>query len=115
MKLPALMTIFAAFAVVVGFGAQPSSGAAKACPNFTIKAQAADGDMMFFVEPAKDGLTYNWSLSAGTINSGQGTSTIVVATTGIPTGENVTATVEIGGLKASCAKEATLSASAKVP
>jgi len=45
--------------------------------------------------------TYNWSVSAGTISSGQGTSTITVDTAGIG-GQSVTATVSIGGADPSC-------------
>ena len=45
--------------------------------------------------------TYNWSVSAGTISSGQGTSTITVDTAGIA-GQSVTATVSIGGADPSC-------------
>jgi len=46
--------------------------------------------------------TYNWSVSAGTISSGQGTSTISVDTTGVAGGQSVTATVSIGGADPSC-------------
>ena len=45
--------------------------------------------------------TYNWSVSTGTISSGQGTSTITVDTAGIG-GQSVTATVSIGGADPSC-------------
>ena len=45
--------------------------------------------------------TYNWSVSAGTISSGQGTSTITVDTNGVG-GQSVTATVSIGGADPSC-------------
>jgi hypothetical protein len=45
--------------------------------------------------------TYNWSVSAGTISSGQGTSTITVDTTGV-SGQGVTASVTIGGADPSC-------------
>jgi hypothetical protein len=45
--------------------------------------------------------TYNWSVSAGTISSGQGTSTITVDTAGL-SGQSVTATVSIGGADPSC-------------
>lgn len=45
--------------------------------------------------------TYNWSVSAGTISSGQGTSTITVDTAGL-SGTAVTATVSIGGADPSC-------------
>jgi hypothetical protein len=46
--------------------------------------------------------TYNWSVSAGTISSGQGTSTITVDTAGVAGGSSVTATVNIGGADPSC-------------
>jgi hypothetical protein len=45
--------------------------------------------------------TYNWSVSAGTISSGQGTSTITVDTANLG-GQSVTATVSIGGADPSC-------------
>jgi hypothetical protein len=45
--------------------------------------------------------TFNWSVSAGTITSGQGTSSITVDTTGIG-GQTVTATVDVGGYGAEC-------------
>ena len=41
--------------------------------------------------------TYNWTVSAGTITSGQGTSSITVDTTGLSS-TNVTATVELSNL-----------------
>ena len=46
-------------------------------------------------------LTYNWSVSAGTISGGQGTNTITVDTTGLA-GQTVTATVSLGGADPSC-------------
>jgi len=45
--------------------------------------------------------TYNWSVSAGTISSGQGTSSITVDTANLA-GQSVTATVSIGGADPSC-------------
>ncbi|MCV4566453.1 hypothetical protein OFB72_28250, partial [Escherichia coli] len=47
-------------------------------------------------------ITYNWSVSAGTIESGQGTPSITVRTTRDMAGSSVTATVEIGGLDPAC-------------
>jgi hypothetical protein len=44
--------------------------------------------------------TFNWSVSAGTISSGQGTSSITVDTTGV-TG-TITATVDVGGYGTAC-------------
>jgi len=46
-------------------------------------------------------LTYNWTVSAGTISSGQGTSTITVDTTGVA-GQSSTATVNLGGYDPKC-------------
>ncbi|HKR02950.1 MAG TPA: hypothetical protein VJT09_19890 [Pyrinomonadaceae bacterium] len=46
-------------------------------------------------------VTYNWSVSAGTISSGQGTPSITIDTTGLGN-QTVTATVEIGGLPPEC-------------
>lgn len=45
--------------------------------------------------------TYNWTVSAGTISSGQGTSAIVVDTTGTG-GQTITATVDVGGFPREC-------------
>lgn len=45
--------------------------------------------------------TFNWTVSAGTIASGQGTSSITVDTTGLG-GQTVTATVDVGGFDRSC-------------
>ena len=46
-------------------------------------------------------VTYNWTVSAGTITGGQGTPSITIDTTGLA-GQNVTATVELGGLPPEC-------------
>ncbi len=60
-----------------------------------------------------DSVTYNWTVSAGTITSGQGTASIMVDTTGLE-GSNVTATVELGGLEAGCNCPSTASETAGV-
>jgi len=52
--------------------------------------------------------TYNWTVSAGTITSGQGTNSITVDTKGLG-GQTITATVEIGGLDPTCTKTASCS------
>src|SRR5262249_38935185 len=46
---------------------------------------------------------YNWSVASRTINSGQGTSTITVDTSG-KGGSTITATVEVGGPDPSCTR-----------
>ena len=59
-------------------------------------------------------VTYNWTVSAGTISSGQGTSSITVDTSGLG-GQSVTATVELGGLDPSCSRTASCTTSVKAP
>lgn len=58
------------------------------------------GDPMSFTANVSGGtatgITYNWSVSAGTISSGQGTPSITVDTTGL-SDTNITATVNIDG------------------
>jgi hypothetical protein len=69
----------------------PDTGVAGTPVTFTANVSAGDPN----VTP-----TFNWTVSAGTISSGQGTSSITVDTTGV-TG-TVTATVEVGGYDRSC-------------
>lgn len=47
-------------------------------------------------------LGYEWKVSAGTIMSGQGTCSIIVDTTGLDDGTNVTAEVTVKGLPENC-------------
>ena len=64
--------------------------------------------------PANVTATYNWSVSAGTITSGQGTPSISVETAGLG-GQTVTATVEIVGYDPACGKTASCSTQVRVP
>jgi hypothetical protein len=76
------------------------------CPTSSITGPAGitqPGDTMTFTANVSGGtqqgpITYNWSVSAGTIESGQGTPSIVVRTTREMAGQSVTATVDLGGL-----------------
>ena len=52
--------------------------------------------------------TYKWKVSAGTISSGQGTSSITVDTTGLG-GQLLTARVEVGGIDSACKRTASCS------
>jgi hypothetical protein len=75
----------------------------------TVKA----GDPLMFTANVSGGdknvsPTYNWSVSAGAISSGQGTSSITVDTTGIG-GQTVTATVDLGGYDRTCSAYASAS------
>jgi hypothetical protein len=78
------------------------------CPNVTVScaSEVDPGQPITYTASVNGGdssmsPTYNWSVSAGTISSGQGTSTITVDTTNLG-GQTVTATVQIGGADPSC-------------
>jgi hypothetical protein len=60
--------------------------------TFTASVSGGDPEATF---------TYNWTVSAGTISSGQGTSTITVDTTSVA-GQSSTATVSLGGYDPKC-------------
>ncbi|HKU74708.1 MAG TPA: Ig-like domain-containing protein [Pyrinomonadaceae bacterium] len=78
------------------------------CPTVSVScpSEVDPGQPITFTASVSGGdsastFTYNWSVSAGTISSGQGTSTITVDTAGLA-GQSVTATVSIGGADPSC-------------
>jgi hypothetical protein len=59
--------------------------------------------------------TFNWTVSAGTISSGQGTSSITVDTTGLANNSSVTATVDVGGFDRSCSTSDSCTTSISAP
>ena len=78
------------------------------CPQVSVScpSDVGPGEPITYTASVSGGesgatFTYNWSVSAGTISSGQGTSTITVDTAGLG-GQSVTATVSIGGADPSC-------------
>ena len=71
------------------------------CPTDIEEKQAITFTASVAGGPEGASWTYNWSVSAGTISSGQGTSSITVDTTSLG-GQSVTATVSIGGADPSC-------------
>ncbi len=95
-------------------------GASAQCPTLNMTAPSDDvpaGQQISFVANVKGGdtkayPTYNWSVSAGIISSGQGTPVITVDSTGI-SGQSVTATVEIGGLAPQCQRSVSSTAMVK--
>jgi hypothetical protein len=85
------------------------------CPTFnvTCPSEVEDGSPATFSATFTQGTpqvseTYNWTVSAGTITSGQGTSSITVDTKGTG-GQTITATVEVGGVDPSCTRTASCS------
>jgi hypothetical protein len=82
------------------------------CPQLSVTCPSAvkAGEPATFTAAFTQGTpvvseTYNWTVSAGTITSGQGTSSITVDTAGVG-GGSITATVEVGGVDPSCNRTA---------
>lgn len=79
----------------------------QGCPTLELEAgdvaagQEAIVTMVVKGGPPKAFYTYNWSVSAGSITSGQGKPLIYVGTNGLD-GQNVTVNVEVGGLPPGC-------------
>lgn len=79
------------------------------CPTIIVDCPsiAVAGERITFTSTLKNGdpsvtPTFDWSVSGGTISSGQGTSSITVDTTGASGGSSVTATLRVGGYDPSC-------------
>lgn len=77
------------------------------CPSLSVSGPAgitSPGDTMTFTANVSGGpeVTYNWTTTGGTIESGQGTPSITVRTSDADAGSNITATVQLGGLDPAC-------------
>lgn len=89
--------------------AQQKQQTRAACPSTKVSSpdMVYVNDNLRFVADVRGGdanvtPTYNWSVSAGTIAAGQGTSVIDVSTEGLSDGQSITATVEVGGFDREC-------------
>jgi len=60
-------------------------------------------------------VTYNWTVSSGTITCGQGTPSITVDTAGLTGGAQITGTVELGGVAPECTRTASCTVTLNVP
>ena len=99
-----------------------ASGANAQCPMLSVTAPMEEilaGETMSFSANIVSGetksagaLSFNWSVSAGSIRKGQGTSVIDVDTAGLD-GQSITATLELGGLPPVCARAASATGSVK--
>jgi hypothetical protein len=93
------------------------------CPTITVDCPSGltlSGSPVTFTANVSGGdanvtPTYNWTVSAGTISSGQGTSSITVDTAGLASGSSITATVSVGGLDPSCTASASCTAGINAP
>jgi hypothetical protein len=103
----------------------PSASAAlqspDICPAVRVSCpdSGADGDSASYSADVSGGdpevsPTFNWTVSAGSIESGQGTSAISVATAGLG-GSTITATVDVGGYSRSCSTSNSCTMSVSAP
>ena len=104
----AMLLLFAAFHVSAQDARCPT--VKVSCPD-TVK-DGADLTFTAAVTGGPSGVTptYNWTVSAGSIKSGQSTSTIVVDTGGTG-GQTVTATVDVGGFDRECSSSSSCTTS----
>jgi hypothetical protein len=113
-KVPGSVTVTVADCANCKVPPPPCPNVSVSCPSdvevgqpATFTASVSGGD------PAMTP-TYNWSVSAGTITSGQGTSSITVDTANLG-GQTITATVSIGGAAPECNATASCTTSVKPP
>jgi hypothetical protein len=96
----------------------PCTDCVPPCPTVSVScpSDVDQGSAITFTASLSSGgnVTYNWSVSAGTITGGQGTSSITVDTAGLG-GQTVTATLDVGGLDPACARTASCSTSVRAP
>jgi hypothetical protein len=103
------LIIFIVLSIV--FGVQAFAQGALPCPKISVEVSdpivltAETGKPISFIAKISGietkNLNYNWTVSAGTITGGQGSSFITIDTTGLA-GQSATAQVEINGFPAGC-------------
>ncbi|MGH9971598.1 MAG: PKD domain-containing protein [Pyrinomonadaceae bacterium] len=92
----------------------PCPSVSVSCPSDVDQGSPITFNASVSGGPSNLSPTYNWSVSAGTITSGQGTSSITVDTAGLG-GQTVTATVDVGGVEPACGRTASCSTQVKSP
>lgn len=107
-----MKTAFPVFLTLIagtGLSAQSLAQVETGCPTVLVTAAAEvnSPDPAEFQVAVKGGSAdvdalFNWSVSAGTISSGQGTSQIEVDTNGMAAGDVIEANVQVLGYPASC-------------
>ena len=103
-------------------GAPTPGDASDECPRITVTCPTSfvrQGEPLTFTAAISGGApnaqySFTWTVSAGTISSGQGTPTITLDTTGLG-GQNIQVTVEVGGVPEECAKSESCGASVSPP
>ncbi len=106
---PFVLTIIC---LLFGLGTVSGQISVTGCPKIEVigpELMLNPGDTADFkanVEDARSHFKYEWSVSAGTIESGQGTSSIKVRTTEANAGTTIVATILVKGLPWGCSDKA---------
>lgn len=110
------IVLLALFGWLATFAVAQERSNSSMCPIITVSCPdwASDSHLTFSASFSGIGLTvkptYRWSVSAGNIISGQGTSSITVDVSGL-FGQSFTGSVEVGGLPSHCSNAASCSTS----
>jgi hypothetical protein len=112
-----VVVTMALISIGAGFNVSAKQGQPQTkCPTtkVTCPAEVSKSDKLTFTAEVKGGdqkvtPTYNWTVSAGSIESGQGTTVIEVSTKEVPADSTVTATVDVGGFDRECGYGSTAS------
>jgi hypothetical protein len=95
--------ILATIALAVAAIAAPGE-----CPTISVECPSGDGEIVFVAKVTPETpdckLTYQWSITRGEIESGQGTAKIILKAE--RDGSGLGASVEVLGLAAECANKA---------
>lgn len=104
----AALTLFAQGGPVAPVATAAQSESANLCPMVMVSCpdSASEGDPVSFSAEVARGdpavtPTFNWTVSASSIEAGQGTASISVGTAGLG-GSTITATLDVGGYSRSC-------------
>lgn len=112
--VPLLLLLSIVFALQLAPGRVIGS---EVCPYITVSGSqsgASGAQFVADVSGADANPTYSWSVSQGVIEQGQGTAVISVVDVG-GVGDNVTATVDLGGLAPECSRSGSFTVSIDVP
>lgn len=112
--LMTIVSLFLSATTIFQASAQQSK-----CPTVSVTCPDMvylGGDVLSFVVTVTGGdpnvtPTYNWTVSNGTIDSGQGTVAIKVDLSGVTESSSVTATVDVGGFDGECSTSSSCTAS----
>src|SRR5438445_12887360 len=94
------------------------------CPNLEVHSTTPqyvrDGNPVTFTVSLSGGdqkiaPIFNWTITSGVVNSGQGTSTIKVDSTGAGVDRGITATVQIGGFPPECTADGSVTVNVAGP